>query len=147
MTVERDQPYGNYNFIVSIDGGEVVGGFSDLVLPEVTVEVIEYRAGADRANTVRKLPGLVKYSNLSLKRGITGSLYLFKWIAAVRDGATGARRTVLVQLQNEDRTETVWTWKLTGAFPVKYVSPTLHGKGSDVALEELVLACDRLDIE
>ena len=144
--VQRDRPYGNYNFIVVIDGVEI-GGFTEVIIPGVVIDVIEFRNGNDPENAIRKLPGLAKYPDVSLKRGIAGALTLYEWLDEVRNGDPGTRRNVSIRLQNEFRTEVVWTWLLHNAWPSQYRFGPLNAKGKDIAIEELVLAYERLDIE
>jgi phage tail-like protein len=147
MAVLRDHPYGNFNFVVTIDGSSETAGFSEVRAPSVTVDVVEYRTGADKTNQVRKLPGVVRYGDVTLKRGIVGSRLLYEWVEAVRTGAADVRRTVTIQLLNEDRSDVVWTWKLLRAFPRKYEGPTLRANGNDVAIEELVLCHEGLEVD
>jgi phage tail-like protein len=148
MAVLRDLPYGNQNFRVDLgDGAEgVAAGFSEVVLPDISIDVIEYRNGNDRESGTHKLPGLARYHNVILRRGIIGSLNLYEWIDQVRNGDANARRTVTIILLSEDGTE-VLTWRLRRAWPVKYSFGNLNAKGTDVAIEELVLAYERLDME
>jgi phage tail-like protein len=148
MAVLRDLPYGNQNFRVDLgDGAEgVAAGFSEVVLPDISIDVIEYRNGNDRESGTHKLPGLARYDNVILRRGIIGSLNLYEWIDQVRNGDANARRTVTIILLSEDGTE-VLTWRLRRAWPVKYSFGNLNAKGTDVAIEELVLAYERLDME
>lgn len=145
MAVTRDHPYGSFNFLVTIEGTNETATFAEVGVPAVSVDVIEYRTGGDKTNQVRKLPGLVRYDNLTLKRGIVGSLLLYQWMDAVRTGTADSRRTVVLQLLNEDR-EVVWTWRVLRAFPMKYVGPSLNATGSDIAIEELVLCHEGLEI-
>lgn len=149
MAVFREQPYGNYNFLVDIgDGAEgPQAGFGEVIFPDAEIEVIEYRAGNAKESGVIKLPGRAKYGNLVLKRGIIGALSLYQWWNQVRNGDIGARRTVTIHLQNEDRSEIVMTWRLHRAWPAKYAGPHLCGKGNEVAIETLELAFERLEIE
>ena len=150
MAVLRDQPYGNYNFLVDLGDGNTEGpqaGFCEVHMPEAEVEIIEYRTGNARESGVTKLPGRARYGNVILKRGVIGSLNLYQWWNEVRNGNVNARRTVTIQLQNEDRTEIVMTWKLLRAWPAKYTGPSLNGKGNDVAIETLELAFERLEVE
>jgi phage tail-like protein len=107
--------------------------------------VIEYREGADRVNTARKLPGLAKYPNVTLKRGITGSTDLFEWWKSVRDGQV-QRRNVTITLLDEQR-QAVLRWHLRDAWPVKIEGPTLNATGNEVAIETLELAHEGLEIE
>ena len=68
MAVQRDNPYLNFNFTVDIGVGDQLG-FSEVEAPSGEIEVIEYREGADRVNTARKLPGRAKYPNVTLSAG------------------------------------------------------------------------------
>ena len=85
-------------------------------------------------------------SDVTLKRGIIGSLSLYRWIDQIRNGDPAGIRNVVIQLQNEDRTATVITWKLLRARIVKHTSGPLNGKGTDVAIEEITLAYKRLEL-
>ena len=114
---------------------------------ETSVEVIEYRNGNSKENSVRKITGLNKCADVTMKRGVIGALNLYQWLDDIRNGNQNALRTVTVLLQNEDHTEVVMTWKLLRARIVKHRSGPLNGKGNDVALEEIVLAYERLEIE
>jgi phage tail-like protein len=134
----------NFNFIVAIGAGDELG-FSEAEVPSGEIEVIEYREGADRVNTARKLPGLAKYPNVTLKRGITGSTDLFEWWKSVRDGQV-VRRNVTITLLDEQR-QAVYRWLLRSAWPVKIEGPTLNASGNEVAIETLELAHEGLEIE
>ena len=150
MAVRRDDPYTNFNFLVDLGTGESSGpdaGFEEVHLPEMWVDVIEYRNGNDKQNSARKLTGLEHVGNLVLKRGIIGSLALYQWYNDVRNGNQGAVRTVTIQLQNEDRTAVVMAWRLLRARIVKITFGPLNGRGNDVAMECVELAGDRLEME
>jgi phage tail-like protein len=113
----------------------------------MTVELIEYRNGNDTMNGVRKLPGLVRVGDVTLKRGIIGSLNLYDWLDQTRNGDPGAVRNVVIQLQSEDRAAVVQTWKLLRTRVVKHVSGPFNARSTEVAIEELTLACERLELE
>lgn len=151
MAVYRDLPYAQFNFLVDLGGGDDPqsprAGFMECSELGMTVDLIEYRNGNDRTNEVRKLAGLVRYPDVTLRRGIIGSLDLFQWIDAVRNGDTGAARNVRIQLLNEARTDVVQTWLLRDARPVGHVSGPFDAQCSDVAIEELTLAYERLELE
>jgi hypothetical protein len=76
---------------------------------------------------------------VTLRRGIIGSLNLYSWINQVRNGDANARRTVTISLLSEDLANVVLTWKRLRTWPVKYAFADLNAKGTDVAIEELVL--------
>lgn len=145
MAVQRGDPYLNYNFVVDLGGG-VPAAFAEVTLPTVRFDVIEYRNGADRVTHTRKLPGRAHYGNVVLRRGLIGDLSLYEWVRQVRDQGLLAARNVTVQLLGEDR-QPVLAWRIFNAWPARYVGPTLAGKGNEVAIEELELACDRLELE
>ena len=150
MAVPRDRPYGQFNFLVDLGTGSTDGpeaGFQECSGIEASVDVIEYRAGNEKQNSVRKLTGLTHYGNVTLKRGIIGTLDLYTWLDQIRNGDESAYRNVLIHLQNEDHTQTVLTWKLLRARIIKHVSGPLNAKGTDVAMEELTLAYERLELE
>jgi phage tail-like protein len=149
MAVLRERPYAQFNFLVDLgtgtDGPEA--GFQECSGISARVDVIEYRNGNDRDNTPRKLTGLHRVDDVTLRRGIIGSLNLYQWLDQIRNGDPAGLRTVLIQLQNEDHTAVVMTWRLLGARIVKHVSGPLNARGNDVAIEEITLAYERLEIE
>jgi len=150
MAVQRDRPYPQFNFLVDLGDGETDGphaGFAECSGIGMSVDVIEYRNGNEKENSVRKLTGLARYPDVTLKRGIIGSLDLYQWLNDIRNGNATAFRTVTVQLMNEDHTATVQTWRLLRARIVKHVSGPFDAKGCDVAIEELTLAYERLEME
>jgi phage tail-like protein len=143
MATLRDNPYGAFNFIVSLGGsqgdgseGSIIGGFSDVSGLGLEVNYSEYRNGNEKFNTVRKVPNTHKLDEVTLKRGLVGSTDLFEWIKTVRDG-TADPRPVNITLLDEARNP-IATFRLRNAQPKKYTGPTLAAKGGgEVAMEEL----------
>lgn len=141
----RTTPYGAFNFIVNFDGGEVFGGFSDVSGIGTELTVAEYRFGNDKENHVRKVAGVHKVSDVTLKRGILNSKTLFDWIGSARTQGPAAQRSVTITLLDEAQ-KPVQSWVLRGVIPMKYTGPTLAGKGGgDVAMEEIVLSAEALE--
>lgn len=136
MTGERNDPYRNFRFRVEIDGLEQAG-FSEVSGFEATFDVIEYREG-NEVITPRKLPGLVKYGNISLKWGATESMELWEWILECIEG-TVERKTMTIIALDEEGSD-VATWQVIEAWPVKYTAPSFNGTGNEVAIELLELA-------
>ena len=150
MAVLRDHPYGQFNFLVDLGTGGTEGpeaGFQECSAIGMEVAVAEYRNGNDKVNAVRKITGLSKALDVTLKRGVIGSLGLYQWLNQIRDGDQGAARTVRIYLQNEDKTAVVMSWTLLRTRIVKHTSGPLNAKGTDVAMEELTLAYERLEME
>jgi phage tail-like protein len=142
----RTTPYGAFNYLVNFDGGEVFGGFSDVSGIGTEVTVAEYRNGNDKENHVRKVAGIHKVADVTLKRGILNSKTLFDWISQTRTQGPAAQRNVTITLLDEAHTP-VQTWVLRGVIPMKYTGPTLAGKGGgDVAMEEIALSAEALEI-
>jgi len=149
MAVLRNDPYAQFNFLVDLGTGDTEGpqaGFQECSPIGMSLDVIEYRNGNDRSNQVRKLTGLARAGDVTLRRGIIGSLDLYQWIDELRNGNQSATRTVTIHLQSEDHAQVVQTWKLLRARIAKHVSGPLNAKGSDVAMEELTLAYERLEL-
>ncbi len=150
MAVFREKPYSNYNFLVDLGVGDSSGikaGFSEVILPPAAIDVIQYRSGNERESGVRKIPGRVHYGNIIFKRGLIGSLDLYSWWNDVLNGDVNAARTVTVQLQNEDHTDVVFTWKFLRAWPMRYEFSPLEARGKETLLEILELAFERMEIE
>jgi phage tail-like protein len=150
MAVLRERPYVQFNFLVDLGSGSTDGpeaGFQEVSGIGMEVTVAEYRNGNEKENSVRKITGLNKSTDVTLKRGVIGSLNLYQWLNQIRNGDQSAYRTVVVHMQNEDHTATVQTWKLLRARIIKHTSGPMNAKGTDVAMEELVLAYERLEME
>ena len=150
MAVLRDRPYSPFNFLVDLGDGVTEGpqaGFQEVSALSTEVAVVEYRNGNSKENDVMKLTGLSKVGDVTLKRGLIGSLGLYSWLDDIRNGNQNALRTVRIQLQSEDRTQVVQTWTLLRARIVKHTSGPLHARGNDVGIEEIVLAYERLELE
>lgn len=148
MAELRDRPYVQFNFLVDLgDGSDPLNGqagFQECSNIGMEVTVAEYRNGNSKENSVRKVTGLNKATDVTLKRGVIGSLNLYRWLDDIRNGNQNAERDVTVHLQNEDHTKIVQTWRLLRARIIKHVSGPLNAKGTDIAMEELTLAYERL---
>jgi phage tail-like protein len=151
MAELRERPYSQFNYLVDLGTGDTdspQAGFSEVSGLGVELTVAEYRNGNERDNAPRKINGMYKVPDVTLKRGVIGALDFYEWLDQVRGGAQEeALRTVTVQLLSEDRSAVALTWKLTGSRIMKYTGPTLNGTGSEVAVEEIVLACERIELE
>jgi phage tail-like protein len=142
----RTVPYGAFNFIVNVGGGEALGGFSDATGLQTEITVAEYRAGNAKLNHVNKVQGIYKVGDVTLKRGIVNSADMWSWIQDTRTKGPDAKREVSVTLRDEAG-KPVQTWNLHNVIPLKYTGPNLVAKGGgDVAMEELVLSSEGLDL-
>src|ERR1041384_4657590 len=145
MAVLRDRPYVQFNFLVDLGDPSappesVQGGFQECSGIGMEVTVAEYRNGNSRENSVMKITGINKSTDVTLKRGVIGSLNLYNWLNDIRNGNHNALRNVVIQLQNEDHPAVVMELKLMRARVTKVTLGPFSAKGTDVAMEELVLA-------
>lgn len=142
----RTTPYGAFNYLVNFDGDELLGGFAEVSGIGTEITVAEYRNGNDKENHVRKLGGVHKVGDVTLKRGILDSKLLFDWIAQARTQGPAAQKSVTITLLDESQAP-VQAWVLRGVIPMKYSGPALAGKGGgDVAMEEIVLSAEGLEL-
>lgn len=147
----RDTPYGAFNFLVNIDGehapDSVLGGFSDVSGLGTEVNIAEYRNGNEKENHVRKIPGTHKVSDVTLKRGVVNAQDFWSWISEVQREGPSKQRNVSISLRDEAGNP-VQTWLLRRVVPSKYTAPALAAKGGgEIAVEELVLAAEALELE
>lgn len=137
--MSRPDPLRQFRFRLEIDGIDQAG-FAEVSIGDSSTEPIEYREG-DEITTVRKLNGLNKYANITLKWGVTDSTDLSDWHQMVVDDATpldDARRNVVIRVQNEAGEDKA-AWEVTKAWPCKYDPTDLNGKGNEVAIDMLEL--------
>jgi len=129
MSSYHTHPYARFNFLVDLGAGAGAGP----------------HAGFEDFSHV-KINGLNKATDVTLKRGVISSSALQDWLDQIRNGRQGADRTVTIMMQNEAH-KIVRTWKLLRARIIKHVSGPFNAKGTDVAMEELTIAYERLEME
>ena len=133
-----------YHFTVQWGGTRI--GVAEITGLSADIAVVEHRDGADPDATPRKIPGMHKFSNITLKRGIVaGDNEFFQWFNTVRMNAA-ERRDIVINLLNETH-EPIVTWKIHNAFPCKYSGPELKASSNEVAIESLELAHEGLSVE
>ena len=140
---KRNDPYGQFNFLVEIDG-VAQAGFSEASGLTTDTNIFEYREGNEQQGTVRKLPGLMKYNNIVLKRGWTKDKSLWEWRKQVIDGKT-QRASGSIVLLDEARNEAL-RWNFREGWPSKWEGPALNAKTSEVAIETLEIAHEGLEL-
>ncbi len=138
---DMKHPYRNFRFRLEIDGLEA-GGFAEVNGFDASVDVIEYREGDD-VTTPRKLPGLTKYGNITLKWGTSDSMVLYEWLQGFSDGTGIERKTVTITAIDEAGDDAA-SWQMINAWPVKYTAPDFNATGSEVAMESIEIAHEGL---
>src|SRR5262245_18026076 len=147
MATSRDQLHQQFNFVVYLgDGlaGDPKAGFHQVSGIDLKANVVDYReTDVEHLATARvqKITGMNKSTDVTMKRGVIGSHDLHRWLSHISSMGQSVVPTVTIQLQNKDRTAIVATLKLRRARIIKHTSGPLNAKGSDVAMEELVLSC------
>lgn len=134
-------PYRNFRYRVEIDGLDA-GGFSEVSGFDMTFDVAEYRQGDDTMITPHKLPGLVKYGNITLKWGTSDNMVLYNWLQDIHAG-TIEQRTLTITLLTEDGSPGA-SWRVINAWPVKYTAPDFNATASEVAMESIEMAHEGL---
>jgi len=140
----RIDPYLNFKFRVEINGIQTAA-FSEVTLPDSTVDAVTYREGTD-PNYVRQLSGLTKYGSLSLKKGLTDSLELYNWFLQVSNkgaGSAGARKNISIIMVN-DENEDACRWNIINAWPTKYESGGFNASSNDVLIETLDIVIESI---
>lgn len=143
-TGNRNDPYASFNFLVSIDGVGTVAGFAEVSGLSTETAIIEYRTG-EETNTVRKLPGLRKYTNITLKRGYTSDKALWTWRQTVLNGKT-ERHSGAITLRDESGSAAL-RWNFKEGWPSKWEGPSFNAKSNDVAIESMEIAVEDIELE
>jgi phage tail-like protein len=138
---QRVDPYRNFNFLVEVDG-VTQAGFAECSGFGSNNDAIEYREGTD-IPTVRKLPGLTKFSNLTLRWGLTDSTELVDWYRDITKGKIDRRNGSIV-VNDLDGTEKV-RWNFSQGWPTRWDGPDLNAEGTDVAVETLEIAHEGIE--
>ena len=143
MASTRNDPFESFNFLVEVDS-VTKAGFSECSGLTMETDPIEYRNG-NEDTTVRKIPGLKKFGNITLKRGFTKDDGLWKWRKTVLDGKT-ERHSGSITLLNEER-KAVLRWTFREGWPRKLDGPTFNAKNNEVAIETLEVVVEDLSVE
>ena len=138
----RTDPYGNYNFLVEIDG-VVRAAFHEVSGLDSSIDVIEHREGGENLTT-RKYPGQVKFSNLTLKWGLADDRELYDWHQQWATSDPAARRkngsVVLLDRQGQEKLR----WNFFNGWPSKWTGASFSAEASDIAIETLEIAHEGL---
>jgi phage tail-like protein len=142
MPPARKDPFKSFSFLVEIDG-VAAATFRSVSGLAAEAEVIEFRELGGSHSI--KLPGRIRYPNVTLRRSLTTSRDLWDWWETVRDG-TLQRRTVLIALL-DDAGQPLLRWRLSQAWPAKWELSELDAGKNEIAIETLELAHEGLELE
>lgn len=129
-----------------VNWGGTRTSFSEVSGLSIDHDVVEYRDGSSKDYSVTKMPGIAKYGNITLKRGIVkGDNEFYDWIKTIKPNQV-ERRDITISLLDEEHNPVV-TWQVKKAWPVKLESPFLKADASEVAIESLELAHEGITIQ
>jgi phage tail-like protein len=140
----RLDPYAGYNFSVELDG-ITRAGFRECSGLETSQKAGEYREGTDKNLSVRKIPGLNTYGDIKLSRGFTNDRKLWDWRLKAMKG-TVERHNVSITLLDDQGNAQI-TWNLFECWPTTWTGPSLNAAADEVAVEQLTLACERIEVD
>jgi phage tail-like protein len=143
-TGDRVDPFHGFNFRVELDNA-TVAGFREVGGLSFNTDPVEYREGTDVPLHARKLTGLSKFANISLKRGFTPNKELWNWYKNVLDG-TPDRRSGSIVLQDELHAD-VLRWNFENGWICKWEGPALNATSNDVAIESIEICVERVELE
>lgn len=139
-----NHPHSKNHFRVEWGGRNV--GFMEVSGLSIELDVVDYREGSSPESSVRKMPGIKKFSDVVLKRGIiSNDDDFYRWISTANFNQV-ERRDVVISLLNAQHEPAV-TWKLRNAFPSKLEYSTLNAQSSNVIIESLTLVHEGLIVE
>jgi phage tail-like protein len=134
----RNDPYAKYNFLLEL-GGIASAGFTEVGGLTFEQDVIEYREGSDTAS-VRKMPGLRKYANITLKRGYTQNTELWDWRKTTIDGLTERKDGAIILL--DEARKPALRWEFAEGWISKYEGPALNSTANEAAIESIEIAVE-----
>ena len=138
-----DYPLPKFHFQVEWGGTKI--GFTEVTGLDMQIEAIEYREGSSPVYSKTKMPGLHKFSNITLKRGtFAGDSDFYKWINTIQLNKA-ERRDIIIKLLNEEHNP-IFTWKAVNAFPIKVQASDLKSDGNEVAIETIEIAHEGLSL-
>jgi phage tail-like protein len=143
-TGTRTDPYRGFNFRVEIDGLSMAS-FSEVSGLTADGDSVDYREGTDARNTVRKLMGLRKFSNITLKHGYVHNDELWKWYGNILNGLADRRNGSIVLM--DEAHKDVLRWNIQDAWINKIEGPSLKASGNDVAVESMDLIHEGISLE
>jgi phage tail-like protein len=146
-TGQRVDPLRNFNFLVEIDG-VTQAGFQDCSGFGASTDPIEYREGNENPGrdpiTMRKLPGMTKYNNITLKWGLTDSTELYDWYRDITKGMDVRKNGSIIVLDTQGQEKVRWNFR--NGWPTKWDGPDFTSKGNDVAIETLEIAHEGIEL-
>jgi len=142
MADKGKYPYTKFRFKIEVDN-TIVAEVTEVTGFDASVDVIEYREGNERP-TPRKVQGLRKFGNITLKSGLIDTHTMYDWLNPQDEKVAIPRKDVVITLMSEDGATGIAVWQIESAWPTKYSGPDLNGTSSEVAFESIELVHEGL---
>lgn len=142
-------PFKKYNYKVEIKG-ITEASFSEVSGFDASIDVIEYREGDEGVNYSRKMSGLTKFGNVTLKWGMTSSVSFYEWVMDVSQGKVlgeDRNKDITITLFDDDGTTSLAVWNLYNVWPSKYTAPDFNASSSEIAFESVELVYESMERE
>ena len=149
MAVISERPYKNSNFLVDFGRGDsrsLLAGFAEVIFPDFMVGQPEDHQRPQTVPQPIERADVAAANRLILKRGVMGSLDLYAWWDEARRGTAPRKRTVKVELQGEDQSTVVLTWRFDNVHPVSLSYSPLRAMEGGILMETLILEFDRMEM-
>ena len=135
--------YPGSNFRVEISG-ITTASFSEILGLDLSIDIVDYRTGAALQSTAERLPGLVRYENITLKRGMTQNTDLWNWVKNILNGVSD-KRSMAIVLQDAQRNDVV-TWNVVNSWPCRWSGPVLKAGSSEIAFESVEICHEGIEL-
>ncbi len=140
---QRTDPFRNYLFRVEIDGIQTAA-FSEATVPNASTDVVEYREGTD-PSYFRKLGGLSKFGDLTLKKGLTVSLDLYEWYHVVETSGPDAGRKNISLMLTDSAGNVTARWNILNAWPIGYEASGMNASSNEVEIETFTVTLEKME--
>lgn len=138
-------PIPKFHFTVDFEGDTM--SCQEVTGLKLSTEHIEYRFGDDPTFTKQKIPGLKKYENITLKKGVfTDDFRIYEWYNEVQTDPS-QRKKITISLLGDSADEVIMTWEIENAFPVSISAPDLNAEGNELAVETIELAHEGISLQ
>jgi phage tail-like protein len=141
----KTYPFKKYNYRLEMQNVGVAA-FAEVSGFDASIDVIEYREGTEEINSPRKMPGLTKYGNVTLRWGMSENMEFYEWVTAIGNGEKTSEdraEDITIHLQ-DDAHQDIASWTLVAAWPCKYTAPDFNASSSEIAFESVELAFEEM---
>jgi phage tail-like protein len=147
MPARATDPLIGYSFSLDVQG-TLTGFFTEVSGLGSETEIVEHKiTDPSGRDLVQKIPGRTKYTDITLKRGVTAMMDIWKWRKMVESGdIVGARKNATITMFDQSL-NAVAKWNLENAWPTKVSGPSISAEGSTVTIEEVSITFEMMERE